>query len=183
MDLLQAVNNILPKLGEHPVTKLDINHPTLAVILPVVESNLDSTLLRGWWFNEYEYTVYPDPQQKAAVPVDTLEFLPDEVGPVVRGREFFNTGDSSFKFAEPFKGRIKVRLEFDELPESVAYLVLYTSLVEVYLTDIGLEQVVQEWKAKALSADAQASSEHLRNKRHSTKKSHRYQRIRNAMRG
>lgn len=183
MDLLKAVNNILPKLGEHPVTNLDVKHPTLAIILPVIDLTLDTVLRRGWWFNEYEYTVYPDSEQLAGVPNDTLEFLPDETGPVVRGERFFNTTDGSFKFSGPFKGMLRLRLPFDELPESVATLVMYTALVEIYLTDIGLEQVVNEWRDKVAVADAQACSEHLRNKRHSTKKSHRFRRIRCAMRG
>jgi hypothetical protein len=183
MELLKAVNSILPKLGEHPVTKLDIKHPTLAVILPVMESTLDAVLLRGWWFNEYDYTVHPDPQSEAWVPVDTLEFLPDEEGPVVRGARFFNTVDGSYKFPVAFKGRLTVRMPFEELPESVAYLVLFSALVEVYLTDIGLESIVAEWRGRSSVAEAQASSEHLRNRRYGTKKSHRYFRIRSAMRG
>ena len=183
MDLLKAVNSILPKLGEHPVTNLNLKHPTLAIILPVVESTLDTVLSRGWWFNEYDYTVYPDSEQEAAVPVDTLEFLPDEEGPVVRGLRFYNTRDNSFKFTASFKGKLKERLQFDEVPESVARLVLYSALVEVYLTDIGLEQVVREWENMAEVADGQACSEHLRNKRYGTKKSNRFRRIRSAMRG
>lgn len=183
MDLLRAVNSILPKLGEHPVTNLSLKHPTLAIILPVMESTLDTVLMRGWWFNQYEYTVYPDSEQFAGVPVNTLEFLPDAEGPVVRGRRFFNTKTQDYKFPAPFKGLLKERLQFEELPETVANLVLYTALVEVYLTDIGLEQVVQEWMRLAETADQQACSEHLRNKRHSTRKSSRYHRIRNAMRG
>jgi hypothetical protein len=183
MDLLKAVNAILPKLGEHPVTNLNLKHPTLGIILPVMESTADSILMRGWWFNEYQYTVYPDSEQFAGVPADTLEFLPDESGPVVRGRRFYNTLTNSFKFDEPIVGRIRVRVAFEELPESVAYLVLYTAMVEVYLTDIGLEAVVREWQYKMSVAEAQAGAEHLRNKRYGTRKSRRYQRIRNAMRG
>jgi hypothetical protein len=183
MDLLRAVNSILPKLGEHAVTNLSLKHPTLAIILPVIETTLDSVLLRGWWFNEFAYKVFLEPEGEAPVPVDTLEFLPDEEGPVVRGGRFFNTLDNSFVFDAPFEGRLKVRVPFEEVPESIAYLVLYTALVEVYVTDIGLEAVVQEWQNKADVADAQACSEHLRNRRYSTKKSHRYGRIRSAMRG
>lgn len=183
MDLLRAVNSILPKLGEHPVTNLSLKHPTLAIILPVVESTLDTVLMRGWWFNQYQYTVYPDSEKFAGVPVNTLEFLPDEEGPVVRGRRFFNTRTQDYKFDAPFKGVLKERLTFEEVPETIANLVLYTALVEVYLTDIGLEQIVREWENLAEIADQQACSEHLRNKRYGTRKSHRYHRIRNAMRG
>jgi hypothetical protein len=183
MDLLKAVNAILPRLGEYPVTSLDAPHPTVAIILPAIESNVDSVLMRGWWFNEMKYTVHLSTDGTAKVPVGTLEFLPDQEGPVVRGRSFFNTADNSFVFPAPFTGRLKQRVDFEDLPESIAYLVLYKALVEVYITDIGLEQVVREWQSAVMEYESLASAEHLRNRRHSTKKSARYARIRNAMRG
>ena len=33
LKLLEAVNNILPYLGENPVTNIDARHPTVALIL------------------------------------------------------------------------------------------------------------------------------------------------------
>ena len=62
MKLLDAVNLVLPKLGERPVTSLEVKHPTLAVLLPIIEQTQVNTLQRGWWFNEYEYTAYPNAQ-------------------------------------------------------------------------------------------------------------------------
>src|SRR5690554_489918 len=87
MQILQAVNWILPKLGEHPVTNLNPKHPTLAIILPSLERLTDNVLRRGWWFNVYRTTIYPDSEGYAFVPQPTLEFLPDEPGPVTRGED------------------------------------------------------------------------------------------------
>ena len=50
----------MPKLGERAVTSLSVKHPTLAVLLPIIEQTRKTTLLRGWWFNKYAYTAYPD---------------------------------------------------------------------------------------------------------------------------
>lgn len=183
MDLLTAVNLILPALGEHPVTRVDVKHPTLAVILPVIDSNVDMTLMRGWWFNEFPTTLYPDSEGGIAVPTDTLAFIPHEGMPgTVRNGVLFNTSTLGYLWDKPVPGTIQLRLTFEELPESVATYVFYTALVQVYLVDIGLESVVGEWKQIAKTAEFLAANEHLRNMRHTTRKSGRYARLRSAMR-
>lgn len=183
MKLIDAVNQIMPILGEHPVNNLDTKHPTLAVILPAVDLKLIEVLSRGWWFNEYQYTLRPDSEGFIYMPVDTLAFIPDQQGPVVRGRRLFNTRTNNFKFTEQVPGTLQVTMEFDDLPTTVAVYVFYTTLVHVYLTDIGLENTVGEWKEMADNAEAQATSEHLRNKRYSTKHSRRFGNLRRHIRG
>lgn len=183
MELLKAVNLILPALGEHPVTRIDVKHPTLAVILPVINSKLDMTLMRGWWFNEFKHTLYPDSEKGIALPDDTLAFIPDEgFEGSVRGTRLFNKRTLDFMWDHPVPGTLQLRLPFDELPESVATLVFYDALVQVYLVDIGLESVVGEWKLISTGAEYLATNEHLRNMRHTTQKSRRYARLRSAMR-
>lgn len=183
MELLTAVNLILPAMGEHPVTRVDVKHPTLAVILPVVQSKIDNILLRGWWFNEFRYTLHPDIQGGIAMPDSTLAFIPDEgFEGTVRGSRLFNSSTLDFTWAESVSGVLQIRLPFEELPESVANYVFYSALVQIYLVDVGLESVVGEWKQIAKEAEFLASNEHLRNKRHTTRKSGRYARLRAAMR-
>ncbi|QQO90803.1 tail tubular protein A [Pseudomonas phage Bertil] len=184
MDLLKAVNLILPALGEHPVTRVDRKHPTLAVIMPVIENKVDTALMRGWWFNEFRTTLYPDSEQGIFVPTDTLAFIPDaEYRGNLRGNRLFNQETMDFMWPGPVSGVIQQRLDFEELPNSVATYVFYDALVQVYLIDIGLENVVSEWKQLAKEGEFLATNEHLRNKRHTTKKSSRYARLRGAMRG
>jgi hypothetical protein len=183
MNLLTAVNLILPALGEHPVTRIDVKHPTLAVILPVIDSNLDMTLMRGWWFNEFPHTLYQDSEFGIVLPDDTLAFIPNQgyEGAVRNGR-LFNKTTLDFVWTEAVPGTLQLRLPFEELPESVATYVFYTALVQIYLVDIGLESVVGEWKQIAKTAEFLATNEHLRNMRHTTRKSGRYARLRSAMR-
>lgn len=182
MELLKAVNLMLPKLGEHPVTSLTIRHPTLAIILPEVENEITTCLLKGWWFNTYEYTAYPDSEGRIAMGVDTLAFVPDEFPCVMRGRQLFNTKTADYKWDKPVKGVIKQTLPFNDLPESAAQYVWYSALCNVYVTDLGMTQDVQVWKAKAEEANTQLAAEHLRNKKYNTKQSPRFQRLRRAMR-
>jgi len=181
LELLTAVNLMLPKLGEHPVTDLDINHPTLAVILPEVDNELLQLLLRGWWFNEYTTTLYPDNEKKIAVGVDTLSFTPTYVDAAVRGRELFNPETLNYLWDAPVEGRIKQSVEFNKLPESAAQFVWYSALINAYVTDLGVTQDIQVWQTKAGAAFNQLLAEHLRNRKYSTTSTVRFRRLRSAM--
>lgn len=183
MELLTAVNLILPAMGEHPVTRIDIKHPTLAVILPVIQSNIDKELMRGWWFNEYKHKLFPSSEREIGLPDDTLSFIPEEGKEgSVRNKRLFNGKTLDFKWDGPVEGILQLRLPFNELPESFATFVFYKALVQIYLVDIGLESVVSEWKQIYKESEFLATQEHLRNMRHTTQKSRRYGRLRSAMR-
>lgn len=183
MELLKAVNLTLPALGEHVVTRIDARHPTLAVILPVLDLKINECLMRGWWFNENTYTAYPDNEGFIYMPSNTLAFLPSrDVDASVRNFRLYNPSTRNFVWTGPVTGLLQERLEFEELPESVATFVYYDALVQIYITDIGLESVVAEWKGYATTAEYTATQEHLRNKKHTTKNSARYGRYLRALR-
>lgn len=183
MELLDAVNLVMPKLGERPVTSLERKHPTLAVLLPVLENTRKTMLSRGWWFNEYEYTAYPNAQGIIDIGVDCLSFLPHTTGEaVVRGQRLYSPSNVSFVFAAPVKGKIISDVPFEELPENAAQYVLYKSTVEAYSTDLGVTQELQVWQGLAVQAWGALLAEHLRQRRHSTRKSPRFMRLRTALR-
>lgn len=175
MDLLTAVNLTLPALGEHVVTRVDARHPTLAIILPIVQLKLRECLMRGWWFNEATYTAYPDTEGFIYLPTNTLAFLPDApTQATVRKNRLYNIEARNFVWKTAVKGLLQENIDFEELPESVATYVYYSALVQIYVTDIGLESVVKEWQNYAQQAEFTATQEHLRNKRYTTKNSRRY---------
>jgi hypothetical protein len=184
MKLLDACNGILPVLGEHTVTRVDARHPTLAVILPNIDRALDETLTKGWWFNTAQVKLFPGLDKTIALPNDTLAFLPDaDFRGSVRGKKLYNNETVSFTWDGPVTGVLTERVGFEDLPESVASFVFYYALVTTYLTDIGLEPIVEQWREMADSAEELATAEHLRNVRYSTRKSPRYARYRNSLRG
>lgn len=184
MELLTAVNLTLPALGEHVVTSVDVRHPTLAVILPVVELKIKECLMRGWWFNEGAITLYPDTNGLIFLPSNTLSFIPEcQVEATVRNYQLYNKASRNFIWNAPVTGMLLENLEFNELPESVATYVYYDSLVQVYITDIGLESVVQKWEGYATAAEYTATQEHLRNRKYTTQKSRSYRRYRASLRG
>lgn len=183
MNLLTAVNNILPKLGEHPVTSLDKKHPTLAIILPLVDLELERLLTKGWWFNTYPYTMYPDTEGNIAIPTNTLQFTPVDVNAIVRAGKLFNPATLDYVWTEPVVGTIILNFSFDELPVAAQHVVFYQALVAAYVTDLGLEKEVQFWMQGITAAEKLLMSEHLRNRKFSASNSPRHRRLRAAMRG
>lgn len=181
MKLLTAVNLMLPKLGEHPVTSLTIKHNTLAIILPEVQNELIAMLLKGWWFNEYLYTATPDSEKFITLGADTLAFVPLYVNAAVRGVRLFNPDTLSYEWDSPVEGRVTQYVAFDDLPESVAQHVWYSALVNTYITDLGITPDVQAWQTKSNTAYTQVLAEHLRNRKYSTANSRRFRNLRNAL--
>lgn len=186
MLLLDAINEVLPKLGEHPVTSTDSKSPTLAVIIPQINNTLRNKLTSGYWFNSFELTLYPNSEQEIDVPEGTLMFTPHagQANAIQRGEQFFNGGTMNFKFPVPsVKGILVQTVPFEQLPESAAQLVLYEALVTIYVTDIGIEAVVQEWQRMRADAEKRLSKEHLLNRKYTTRMSRRYTHLRASMRG
>lgn len=186
MDLLRAVNEILPKLGERPVTSLEAKSPTLNVILPQIECETALVLSPGWWFNTaYNVDLFPDSEGNLNVPEDTISFIANKNSRkvVVRGERFYDLTTRSYTFTEKVTGTLIQTVAFSDLPENAARFVLYSAMVTIYATDIGLEQVVSLWSQYAATAKAQMEQEHLRHRGYSVKQSPRYRNLRNAMRG
>lgn len=183
MDILRAINLILPALGEHPVSSVDSKHPTVAIILQNLQSELDEVLIRGWWFNTYKNVLYPDPEGVIVLPSNTLSVLTIRERGVQRGTKLFNRDTQTFVWSGGVRVEIIERLDFEDVPESAAQFILYTGMVKSYLTDIGRESVVQEWQQIAGRALNNMEAEHFRNMRYSTTNSRRYQRIRRALGG
>ena len=184
MKLLDAVNLVLPKLGERPVTSLEVKHPTLAVLLPIIEQTQINTLQRGWWFNEFEYTAYPNLQGEIDIGVDCLSFVPNSDGEaIVRGQRLYNPQTLTFVFDAPVKGRLVQNMVFDELPESAATYVFYSSLIEAYTTDLGVTQELAVWQGLAGRAWSDLLAEHLRQRKHSTRKTRTWRKLIRAMQG
>lgn len=177
MRLLDAVNLTMPKLGERPVTSLEVRHPTLAILLPIIEQTLRRTLQTGWWFNQYEYTAPLNVDSGIDVGEDTISFIPYVAGVAVqRGTRLFNPKTLDYTFTEPVKGQVIQYVPFDDLPDSMANYVYYSSLVEAYATDIGMTTEINMWQTLAGSGWSDTVAEHLRQVKHSTRKSRRWQR-------
>lgn len=173
----------MPILGERPVTSLDAKHPTLALLLPKLDTKLEDALAVGWWFNSFVTTLYTNDAGEIAVPLDTLAFVPSFTQAVVRGDKLYNPATMSYVFDYPVAGELIQRVPFEQLPETAASYVWYAALVDAYVTDIGMEQNVQKWMQEEAQARTRMEAEHLRHRKYSTYNNPRFQRVRNALRG
>lgn len=183
MNLLDAVNLIMPKLGERAVTSLDARHPTLAVLLPIVERTQKTMLLRGWWFNEFDYTAYPGTDGSISMGTDTLAFVPTKSDTaVLRGGKLYNPTTLADTFTDHVQGRVVQYVTFNELPESAAAYVLYAALIDMYATDLGATDLLRVWGSLAAQAWSDLLAEHLKQRKFSTRRSRRWLSYVNALR-
>lgn len=184
MDLLSAVNRILPKLGEHPVTNLNAPHSTVALILEAVDTKLYDVTARGWWFNEFTTKLYLSPENEILLPSSTLSFVANcGVIAIQRNGKLFNPETQTYVWDAPLSGRLVQLLPFEELPESAASLVWYSALVDTYVTDLGLGDDVRVWQNEAMQAEGRLQAEHFQQMRYSTSRSPRFLRLRARMKG
>lgn len=186
MKLLEAINIILPALGESVVTSIDSRNPTVAIVRNAIQAQNSHLQLRDWWFNTFDVGLYPDEGGEIVLPSNLMAWLPDEEGGgIQRGNRLLNPESLDFKWpvGTPVTGKIRVRVDFEDLPESAATHVMYEGCIKAYVDDIGLEQVLDVWRQRSGEAYIALMSEHLRNKRFSTRRSRRYRRIRSAIRG
>jgi len=184
MKLLDAINLVLPKLGERPVTSLGVPHPTLAIVLPIITNARRVALARGWWFNELKYTAFRDAAGLIALGTDTLSFLPEQYGvAIVRGGKLYNPETLTYVFTQDIKGVVIQDVPFDDLPETAASYVFYSGLIDAYTTDTGVTNELQVWQSLAARAWSDLLAEHLRQRRHSTRNTRSWRALTSALRG
>lgn len=144
MDMLEAVNTVLPYMGEHVVTEVEgTKHPTVSLIQKSIARQTKTLLTKGWWFNELHLTLQPDTQGYIDVPNDTLEAFGKNCNVALDGERFFNLDTGSRYFDKSIDVRVLLDRPFDKLPETAAMYVTYKAAIEVYTADLGAEDTLQ----------------------------------------
>ncbi len=183
LKLLEAVNNILPYLGENPVTNIDARHPTVALILDNIKQQKLNLLGEGWWFNELRITLYPSSEGEIYVPCNTISFYSEVITHTERNRKVYNTSTGSYIHTEPIKCKIVEDLEFEELPYYAALVIQERSAQLAYVKDYGVESAIEVMQKKEQEAWFALNQEHLRNKRYNSLQNRRAFRFMRALRG
>lgn len=184
MQLLDAVNYVLPKLGEHQVTSLDARSPTLRILLQLFEYHRQAVLRRGWWFNEGVHTLPLNPDSEVDLGEDVLSIAATSGSNVARrGNKLFNAATQTYKFDAPVELRITLDLEWDMLPHAVQDWIKYSVLMDQLVADQGVTQELQIWEEARASAERQTLAEHLRSRKYGAKDSRRGRKIISAIRG
>lgn len=169
MDLLKAVNTVLPHLGEHVITRIEgAKHPTVDLILAAIDRQRTRILSEGLWFNELVMTIPVSTDGQIEVPKDTLAVHGINCSVELDGEKFFNLATGSRYFTHPITVKIIRDVEFHKLPVPVAHCVLYRAGAEVYLQDYGRENTVTELQEEAERAWYQVRQDELRKRRYNS---------------
>lgn len=138
LNRLGAVNLILRKLGEIPVTSIDEPYPTLAVALPAIDEAQVLVLSEGYWFNTfYNSTLMPQSDGRVPTPLDCLKFFPDDGKFAFVGTQIRDSATGNEFLGVPVTGRLILNMDFESLPLVARYAIAYTAAADVYRNDIG----------------------------------------------
>lgn len=184
MTLLDAINTCLSSLGEARVTSTTVRHPTVDLIRSTINLKKAELLERGWWFNTAQATMYPSSTGEMEYPVNALSVL-GYCGEmyVPRGGMLFDLDNNTQYFTEPKSMQITYDMDFEDLPECAANVVMQRSNRAVYAGDLGIDTAVQNMQYNEQVNMATLDTMHMRNMRHSTRQRRAWQRMRNALKG
>ena len=185
MDLLTAVNNILPWMEENKVTTIDTKHPTVALILDKIDLNLEKILNEGYWFNTEKKKFFVSPEGTVARPTNLISLYPTNkaLNYEARGDKIYDLDNSTFQIQEPFEAMVRTQLAFEEVPESAARTIMWRAGIDAYVPDFGVANSVQIMMAREAEAYALLQREHLRKKHFSAMNSAPGFRFMNSLRG
>lgn len=184
MTLLDAINTCLSTLGEARVTSTTVRHPTVDLIRTTIAMKKTELLERGWWFNTAQATMYPSDLGEMEYPVDALSVL-GYSGEMYIPRDgmLFDLDNNTRFFTESKQMQITYDMDFEDLPECAANVVMQRANRAVYSGDLGMDNTVVNMQNNEALNLATLETLHMRNRRHSTRKRGPWRRMRNALKG
>jgi len=146
MTLLDAVNAILPYLGQHVITRVeDSRNPTVARIVSAIDRQRRSVLAEGHWFNEVtSKTLLLNTDNTVDVPLNTIAVYGKDTKVAKRGAKLYDIDNDTRYFTGPVTVKVIYDYPFEELPEYAAQYITYLAGIEVYVSDYGVENAVQQ---------------------------------------
>ncbi|QJD54988.1 putative tail tubular protein [Pseudomonas phage MR16] len=183
MTLLEAVNLILRKIGEIPVTSVDEQYSTLTIALPALEEARVRILSEGYWFNTfYEHILQPLVSGEVVTPADCLKFFPADGKYAFTGKRISLSESGSIFVNEAVKGRLIIDSVFEELPEVVQYAIAYSAAYDTYVSDIGNDDIANNLGARRDEFMQQLNGDHTINRKQNSRQRKQVQRWRSALR-
>lgn len=137
MVLLDAVNLCLRYIGEMPVpSTVDIDSLDELHEARIIRNELLTTSrelqTKGWWFNREPWEFIPNSvDSKIAVPVTVLTIKGTGANYVIRGGNLYDVEGNTFIFDDKVECLVIWELSFEELPQSFAQYVAYTTAMDV----------------------------------------------------
>lgn len=181
---LDAVNIILRRLGEQPVTNLDVQYPTIAIALPALDEARVAILQEGWWFNSVdEFDFYPHTDGTLTAPDAMLMFYPEDPETYLfDGVRVVDAKTLSPNLGVTVRGRAVFSKEFEELPNVARYAVTYRAAYETYISDFGDSDIAQSILLAAGDHYSELSAAHTRQRKTTSRRKKQVARWRNMLR-
>jgi hypothetical protein len=136
MTKLDAVNKMLESVWETPVSSLEVaGVGSVAMAKRILDEQSTNVQNEGWTFNtEDRVLLTPDINGEISLPSNTLEVdTVDEdadTDVVQRGTRLYNRGDHTFIFTKALYVRLKLLLDFEDMPQVVrSYVAIMASRV------------------------------------------------------
>lgn len=171
MTELEAVNTVLPYLGDHTVTRVEgSRHPTVGLIIAAINRQRQSLLTEKWWFNKRVRFISPNTDGRINVPEGTLAAYGISHEVEIEGEHFYCVQTGSMQFPNGLKVQIVYDKAFKDLPMSVALYVTYKAAIEVATADMGVEDQIQILMRYAAENYKQMYREHLRKSEYNSKR-------------
>lgn len=169
MELLQAVNAVLPHLGEHVITRIEgTKHPTVDLITAAIDRQRLTVLSEGLWFNEVTVTLPVNTDGRIDVPAGTIAVYGVSCDIEMDGQRFMDLVTGSTLFTAPIEVKLVRDVEFNRLPINVALAITWAAAAEVYLQDYGRENSVEELQRMADRSWIMVHKENLRKRKYNT---------------
>ena len=165
MQLLEMVNNILPHLGEAPVTAINSKNQTVSMILHNIEDQRVNILAEGWWFNTSVIELQADPEGELRTPINLAAYYPTDGTHIEpRGKLMYDLDNRTFVHSphKKYRGKLIENLEVEVLPVYAARLIMFRAAVECYMKDFGVDNTAQALTEQAEAQKVLLTQEHLR---------------------
>lgn len=178
MKLVDAVNRILPFLGERPVPGTTdptvVANASAAKCVQYIDDQRLTLLAEGDWYNTAKnISLQPDADRKITVPSGFLSFVPCERRNLTQmGGFLYDLDNATPYFDEPVKITAKLDLVFEDLPRSVADYITWTAALLVYGSELGVDSNVQLMTGYQNAAATKMLQEKLRNRKYNSLRSH-----------
>ena len=146
MNLLQAVNTILPYLGEFPVDSIDgYQNPTVEQLRQTLQMQKTSMLTKGYWFNTEKHQLHPDFYKQVQLPDAVLDYYIEATDMCFLGiRNYWLQGntlvsDKGATWTTVVPCTLIFDKEFDGLPDPMQQVLVYATAAQLYQQVIGTD--------------------------------------------
>lgn len=163
---LAAVNFVLRKIGEQPVTGLDVPYPTVAIVRNALTAAKHELLVDGWYFNTFKDCALEPDLVSGTVPVPSgvLQAIP-------HSREYICTGAKIVRASDGHDIQHSVPctvvrdMTIGELPRQALYVVQAAAALATYVQDFGMDETAQALQEEYLGAYHQLGMQHTQTRR------------------